>query len=207
MCGKGPAHLRTHTAIATVLREDLLRSGAAVETERGVPEWYVEEPDGTIKEARLDLVVRFPGASVMERIDVAIRSPFAGHFERAGGARATAQKAGVAAKAGENDKRRRYGDGVAPFVMEPLGRLGGDGQSLLCRLRRAALDFGRRRPGGGLPFGLNLRRLRARLEAALLREVADTALLALGCRSSLALGWEFAAHAAAARAATEGGLP
>ena len=199
LCGKGPAHLRVHTAVATVLGAELERAGAAVDFERVVPEWYTTRDDGTIEEARLDLVVHFPGAAAMERIDVTIRSPFAVAFERAAG-RLTACAAGAAARAGEEAKHRRYGPGVAPFALETFGRLGGEGLALLRRLRRLALDFGRRRPAGGKPLGLNLRRLRARLEAAVLREVADGALLAMGCRASQALGWAAAAHAAAGRA-------
>ena len=62
------------------------------------------------------------------------------------------------------------------------------GQELLQRLRTLALDYGRRRPGGRA-IGLNLRRLRTHLESALLREVADAALLVCGCCSTLAMGW------------------
>jgi hypothetical protein len=88
---------------------------------------------------------------------------------------------------------------VAPFAVETFGRLGAEAHSLLTRLRRAAMDFGKRHPGGGRPVGLNLRRVRLHLESALLREVADTALLALGCKASLAMGWHAAQQAAAAR--------
>ena len=94
---------------------------------------------------------------------------------------------------------------VATALLETCGRLGSEGQALLQRLRRSCLDYGRRRPGRGGPVGLNLRRLRVRLEATLLREVSDTALLALGCRSTLALGWATAAQAAEAYAAQDGG--
>ena len=167
-----------------------------------MPEWYTVGEDGVINEARLDLIARFPGAADAERIDVAVRSPFATCFDRARGQRATAQQVGMAAKEGESDKHRRYGAGVAPFVLETHGRVGSEGLALLRRLRRMALDFGKRRPGGGKPVGLNLRRLRARLEAALVREVADTALLAMGCKSTLALGWGAAMHGAIARTAS-----
>ena len=146
-------------------------------------------------------VIRFPGAVVAERVDIAVRSPFAACFARSHGGRATARASGLAAKEGEMDKHRRYGPGVAPFVYETLGRLGREGSDLLKRLRRMALDYGKRRPGGK-PMGLNLRKLRARLEAALLRETADTALLAMGCQSTLALGWGAAMQAGDARAAS-----
>ena len=99
---------------------------------------------------------------------------------------------------------RRYGESVAPFVTETFRHVGREGLDLLKRLRRAALDYVKRRPGGGKPVGLNLRRLRLRIEAAVLREVADTALLAMGCRSSLAMGWGAARHAATAREARSG---
>jgi hypothetical protein len=194
--------VRTHTALVTVLAKDLEKAGAGVDIERVVPEWYVITEE-RIEEARLDLVVRFPGAPWAERIDVSIRSPFSAKFARAGGARATALKPGVAAAEGEADKHRRYGPDVAPFVFETHGRVGEEGLNLLRRLRRMAMDYGKRRPGGGRPVGLNLRRLRARLEAALVREVADIALLSMGCLSSLAVGWNAARHASAARNARE----
>ena len=103
LCGKGPAHLRPHTALITVLRRDLERSGAGVDIERVVPEWYNVMDDGTISEARLDLVVRYPGSAATERIDVSVRSPFAACFARAQGGRATAVNVGVAAREGELD--------------------------------------------------------------------------------------------------------
>ena len=53
-------------------------------------------------------------------------------------------------------------------------------------------------------MGLNLRRLRARLETALLREVADAALLAMGCKSSLAMGWGSAVQAMRAQGVRSG---
>lgn len=202
LCGKGPCHVRAHTALVTVLARDLEKAGAAVDIERVVPEWYALT-DAGIEEARLDLVTRFPGAPWAERIDVTIRSPFSSKFDRANGGRATAEQPGVAAKEGENDKHHRYGDGVSPLALESFGRMGAEGLALLQRLRRMSLDYGKRRSGSGRPVGLNLRELRARLEAALLREVADVALLSLGCRSTLALGWSAAAHATAARAARQ----
>ena len=55
---------------------------------------------------------------------------------------------GAAAGEGEADKHRRYGTGVAPLVFETRGRVGEEGLHLLVRLRRMALDYGRRAPGG-----------------------------------------------------------
>ena len=191
-------HTRIHTALITVMANDLEKAGAGVEVERVIPEWYVVTAE-RIEEARLDLVVRFPGAPFAERIDISIRSPFSSKFARANGARSTATEIGIAAKEGEADKHRRYGPNVAPLVFETFGRVGTEGLALLRRLRRMALEYGKRRPGGGRPMGLNLRRLRARLEATLIRETADIALLAMGCRASLAIGWGAARHAAAAR--------
>ena len=142
-----------------------------------------------------------------ERIDVSIRSPFSASFARSNGGHASAWQVGLAAKGGDMDKHSRYRPNVAPLVFETFGRVGDEGLALLRRLRRMAMDFGKRRPGGGRPIGLNLRKLRARLEATLLREIADVALLSMGCRSSLAIGWGAAAHARAARSAREMELP
>ena len=188
VCEVGPARLRAHTALVTTVRRALERSGAAVSIERVIPELYVRKPTGDIAEALMDLVTSWPGAGIQERIDVSVRSPFNSSFHKATGW-LTAAKAGVAAAQGERDKHRRYGASVAPLVFEVFGRLGDEGQALLARLRRGAFDFGKRRPGGGKPVGLNLRSLRVRMVAVLLREMADTALLSLGCRSTIALGW------------------
>ena len=82
------------------------------------------------------------------------------------------------------------------MVMECFGRLGEAGKRTLAALRRQDCDFGRRRPGTAAPVGLNLRAMRTAVEAAVIREVADTALLALGCRSTEACGWKAANVAA-----------
>ena len=75
-------------------------------------------------EARLDLVVRYPGAAFAERVDVSVHSPYAACFVRARAQRATTHQVGVASREGEADKHRRYGPDVAPLVFETLGRLG-----------------------------------------------------------------------------------
>ena len=59
---------------------------------------------------------------------------------------------------------------------------------MLQRLRFAALDFGEGWPGGSQRVGLSRRHLGARLEAALLQEMANTVLLPLRCRATLVLG-------------------
>ena len=87
----------------TVLAKDLEKAGAGVDIERVVPEWF-KTVDGRIEEARLDLVVRLPGATMSERIEISIRSPFSASFDHAHGAHATALQAGVAAKEGEDTK-------------------------------------------------------------------------------------------------------
>ena len=66
------------------------------------------------------------------------------------------------------------------------------------------MSYGKRRPGGGKPVGLNLRHLRLHLESALLREVADTAPSLLGhwlasgaagrCSRGLSIGLRCLAH-------------
>ena len=198
VCMNGPAKTRAHRALMTVLRRALEKSGAAVDEERVVPEWYKMQRDGSIKEARLDLVVHYPGSSAVERIDVTVFSPFSAVHQRGESASSASIRPGAAAKVAEKSKHVRYGPDVAPLAFESFGRLGQEGHALLARLRRAALDYGKRKPGGGRPVGLNLRRLRLHMESALFREVADAALLALGCKASLALGWQAAQGAAAA---------
>ena len=53
--------------LATLFR---VRAGALVDVERVVPEWFEVRTDGTIEEARLDLVVRWPGGPSAAMIDV-----------------------------------------------------------------------------------------------------------------------------------------
>jgi hypothetical protein len=94
VCMNGPAKIRAHRALMTVLRRFLEKAGAAVDEERVVPEWYKLRPDGSIVEARLDLVVRFPGGSAIERVDVTVMSPFSATYARGEGGPSSAVRPG-----------------------------------------------------------------------------------------------------------------
>ncbi len=190
LCEVGPVKMRTHNALVHLIMKAVRRTGGWADQERAVPEWYTREADGTIREAVLDAVIDWPGAGAQLRLDASVRCAHGSHLQGA------ACTPGVAARDGERAKRRRYGEGVSPLIFEHLGRLGNDGLNTLRRLRQLSKDYGRAAPGGGPPPGINLRRLRVELEAAVLRGGAERALLALGCRASAALGWAAGAGAA-----------
>ena len=67
----------------------------------------------------------FPGVLQELWIDVSVRCPHAERYNE------SASKPGVAAVAGEAEKRKRYGTAVRSFVLETYGRLGGEGTKLL----------------------------------------------------------------------------
>ena len=173
--------MRGHRAVVAVLRKALEATGAAVDLERTIPELVKVQSGGAVQEAIMDLVVAWPGAGAPHWIDVSIRCPFATRYA------CTRVKVGAAAADGEAEKRARYGRCVEPVVFETAGRIGANGLAVLAGLQRDARLFGRKRLGGSP--GLNLRAVRAALEAALVRHDADATLLALGALGTVALGW------------------
>ena len=80
MCNAGPARLRPHRAIQRRLGQLLVASGASVDYERPVTDFYKLAEDGTIQEAILDLVVTYPAAIGYHAIDVSIRAPQATRY-------------------------------------------------------------------------------------------------------------------------------
>ena len=181
VCDVGPVRMRTHKALARVLRRELLADGASVDLERPIPELAATDEAGTIQDAVLDLCVHWPGSPAQLLLDVSVRSQ---HATRYG---ASASRPGAAAASGEGDKERRYGLNVLPLVFEAAGRLGVGSRASLEALLAESRAWGRPRRGGRQ--GLDGRRLRLHLEAAVLREEADAILLALGCRARAILGW------------------
>ena len=112
----------------------------------------------------------WPGAFVNTKIDVTIRSPFAGRY--AGADRVPA----VAANLGAYDKHRRYGPEVWTLNFESRGRLGEQGVALLQHLAAEAACWS----------ASAQRRLastwRNRLERVLIQSQAEGLLLCLGAR-------------------------
>jgi hypothetical protein len=181
LCGAGPMRMRGHRAIASTLRAAVEREGAIVDLERTLPELYSTDASGAVTEAVMDMVIYWPGAGTAHWVDVSIRCAHASRYT-------TAQKrGGVAAAAGEVEKRRRYGDSVSPLIFETAGRLGRCGIAALAAMDRDARMYGRRKLGR-LP-GLNVRSVRVLLEAAIIRHDADATLLSLGAFGRIALGW------------------
>ena len=181
ICDVGPVRMRAHKALARVLRRALIADGAAVDLERPVPELATTDEAGTVHDAVLDLYVHWPGSPARLLIDVSIRSH---HATRYG---ASATRPGAVAASGEGDKARTYGPTVLPLVFEAAGRLGAGSRASLEALLAESRTWGRPRWCGRQ--GLDGRRLRLHLEAAVVREEADAALLALGCRARAVLGW------------------
>ena len=74
-------------------------------------------------EARIDLIVHFPGHLTVGRIDVTVRSPYNQGLGKVAGEPKPAVTPGTAAAKGATDKKFTYGEGVIPFVVETGGRI------------------------------------------------------------------------------------
>ena len=104
-----------------------------MELERAVPQLYsVNQENQQIQESILDLVVSWPGGTRQFFPDVIVRSVFSGRYN------ATHSIPGVAACAGDAEKRTRYGSEVLALSWEHLGRLSAAGASSLCMLASQA---------------------------------------------------------------------
>ena len=188
VCRVGASRLRCHTAAAAVLTKHLKSTGAVVELEAAVPELYHVDEEGVVHERFMDLVVWWPGGSRRFLIDVTVRSPFAAGLSN------PHLVPGAAAREGEKDKVRHYGSTVLPFAIEQGGRAGVGALESILALHRESCEYGRLRPGCGRAAVLSVRRLRADMEAEVVRHVAQTALAALGGLALRALGWAAAAE-------------
>ena len=197
VCPKGrTGRLRCHNAVAATIRKHAERTGAFVDSERHVPELYVQRDNGQVQERIMDVVVQYPASGVRFLLDVTVRSPFAAELSQ------PHARPGEAARGGEKDKYAHYGAAVAPFAVESFGRFGVQAQQVLAALHKESCEYGKLRPGTGRPTALNLRALRADIEAVVVQHSAQHVLRALGASSLQALGW---AGARAARPAQRGG--
>ena len=125
-------HDRLRDWLAALLRR-VLGPGAGVTTEQYVLAWDRVGDDGKVEHARLDVTYVVGGRRVY--LDVAVVTARSADVptQRAQGARD-----GAAADREEDSKRRRYpGPDLRPFVVEALGRLGGDATALLRELAPA----------------------------------------------------------------------
>ena len=172
LCRVGPARLRPHNAIRDKLAHLLHRAGARCDKERAVPDLYRVDPDsGRVTEAILDVVSSFPGGISQTLLDVTVRCPHAGRYEKAD------SRCGDAAAGGEWDKQERYGDCVSPVAFETYGRLGAVSVRHLQSLASSAQA--RLAPSDSCRSGL-CSHWRLALERVLLFEIADVVLLSLG---------------------------
>ena len=175
LCKAGPARYRRHRALAETYGRCARDAGAHVDLERACPELYSKDSQGNVKEAILDVVHHLPGGPWQRKIDVTIRCPFA---SLEGDACVTP---GLAARHGEEDKRRRYGSSVFCLAFESFGRLG---YLSLANLKLLAADF-EHRTHFKKPSRRLCSRWRLSLERSLLYELADIVALSLGCSSGL----------------------
>ena len=171
LCPSGPARYHTHKALIAKMRQELVHVGAVVDVERCCPELYCRKPDGSWREARLDLVVRFPGVVEAILLDITVQCPHAKGREKA------CCIPGLAALAGEKAKLARYGGTDRPVAFESHGRLG---QSSLKTLEDLASWAVAVSPGPGLRETCLLRRWRLALETILVNEKADILVQSLG---------------------------
>jgi len=181
LCNAGPAHKRTHRALAHALANQLRGAGADCDFERHEAGWTRLGPRGEIVDGFSDLRVMWPGSARVFRIDVTVRSPHAARYAMA------RQQVAVAAATAAGEKRKRYGETVDVLPVESYGRLGAEGLALVAELAQEARQWGPLR--FGVPVGLPARPLRAAIEGAVLRAQADVALLAAGAQVDRALGW------------------
>ena len=168
-CKAGPARLRPHRGLATVLAQQAKQAGAHVDMERACPHLYLDQGEGRILEAIMDVVFHFPGGPSVRHIDVTVRSPHAERYAHAD------VIPGVAAKAGVSDKLDRYGPSVLAVSLETYGRMD---PCSVSHVREMSFDF--TRPCSRQSPGLAYQRLRYRLEHALLFEIADIVIQSLG---------------------------
>ncbi|CAK0897411.1 unnamed protein product [Prorocentrum cordatum] len=191
LCPKGrTGRLIGHIAVAAALRRHVTRTGTFVDAERHVPELCIQKANGDVEERIMDLVVAWPASGQQFLLDVTVRSPFASEL------RHQHLQPGVAARNGEKDKLAHYGPSVTPFAVELFGQLGPAALHALAAMHMVSCECGRLRPGTGRASALNLRAVRADLEAAVVQSAAQQAMAS----SLQALGWagrraQRAAHA------------
>ena len=118
-CGGGVdrRHNKIRDEVASWLKE---QGHEAVDTEQYVPQWQRRLPDGSLEEARLDVIFRYEAVQLYA--DVVVCTPVSADPGRT--LRSSA-KDGAAAEAAERGKRRRYPHPeLTPLAVETLGRLG-----------------------------------------------------------------------------------
>lgn len=177
VCKAGKVTMRGHRQLASALARLIRQAGGEADIERYCPELYkVDErsEQGAMRLAIMDVVAHFPGTWKQYNIDITIRCPHAERYER------TVVKPAVAAKAGEKEKFKHYGNAVMPVSFETYGRLGARGIEALDRLIAVAAYTRGTSPGART-------RWRAQLERAVIFSTADTYLLALGANCPVRL--------------------
>ena len=106
------------TAGVRCLRESLRQAGAHVDEEFYVAPLAERLEDGTTAEAKLDLVVGWPGSCSKKNFDVTLRCAHARRY------RAASTDALYPLREAEKHKHDRYGVDVCPIAMSPYGRIG-----------------------------------------------------------------------------------
>ena len=178
-CPVGPHRIRLHNEIVRALAEWVRSHGGYADMEVAVPDLYKTDAKGDIVEARMDLVISWPGAPTPIWVDVTVRSP----DEDGLAARVPAH----CARAAERHKRERYSAAVVPFAVETEGRLGPAAQALLsdlaasARVLRADNSVQER---SGADFA---RQIAAAVSSSLVSRLAEL-LLAAGQKAAATLG-------------------
>ena len=177
LCDHAAARLRPHRALCRAIGRACRATGAAVDYERHVPHMYIwEEANQRHREAILDVVVTWPGATVLRSIDVTICCPLAERVH-------TAWKVpGAAAVTAERRKASRYGEEVLPLAFESFGRMGPRSLDVMDTLAREACLYSTARPSAATL----VRRWRADLGLALFFTHADALLQARGAAPAIA---------------------
>ena len=168
-CRKGGAVQHAHDAVRVALQACVSEVVSGVRAEVAVPSWSRRQQDGSVLEARLDLVVPSTPAGPAAWVDVSVRHAGAPSYRGS-----ACRTPGAAAAAGVREKQARYPPlghlRVTPFVLETGGRWSPEAASFLRRLASAA-------PVPAIPVEerdpvlSRLERWRARIGAALQRAV------------------------------------
>ena len=106
LCKWRPARQRPHNCVRNKLCELLRQAGNQTDIERAVPALYNTWPDGSTREAILDLYTSTPGSLACAPIDVTISSPHAASYSNAD------RRSEEAARRGVARRHTRYGQGV-----------------------------------------------------------------------------------------------
>ena len=158
-CSVGPHRIRLHNEVYQLIGDTCKRHHAHVDFERRAPHLYAQGADGSVIEAILDVVIRWPLSPVRRWVDVTLKNACGVDVG------AAASRPGVAAMDGEGRKATTYGTSVVAASAEIGGRMGPQFMNLIADIATEARQATLRRRGWS-PRGV-ARQLAFRISAIL----------------------------------------